>query len=158
MRKDTLINLRINQETKEMFQEIVEGDGFTMSEVLQASMNDVIMRGKVPLYLTSKIKKKRQPNITIPLIKEYLEHLLSKDEKVKSASLFGSYAKGTATASSDIDLFLDLEDDYTLFELGDLQQNLEKMTGKKVDITTRTDDDFFINHIQKEKITLYEKR
>lgn len=158
MKKDTLINLRVNQDLKEAFQEVVETQGFTMSEVLEASMKDVVMRDKVPLYLSTKIKRRRNGNITIPFIKACLEQALKDDNKVKTVSLFGSYSKGTATPSSDIDLFIDVEDNYSLFDLADLQNKLEKSLGKKVDLTTRTDDEYFINHIQKEKIQLYEKR
>ena len=77
--------------------------------------------------------------------------------KIKNASLFGSYSKGTATPSSDVDLFIDIDDNFSLFDLADLQRELEKSLGKKVDIVTRTDDEYFTNHIKKEKIQIYER-
>ena len=45
-----------------------------------------------------------------------------------------------------------------MFELADLQIGLEKVLGKKVDLVTRKDDDYFINEIKRDEIKLYERR
>ena len=159
MKKDTIINLRISQEIKDRFQEIADQEGFTMSQILEASMKDIVSRNYIPIYIKSKIERKREPIITIPFIKSCLETTIEKTtDKVKSVSLFGSYSTGTATPSSDVDLFIETDDDFSLFDLADLKTNLEKALGKKVDLATRTDDEYFINHIRREKITLYERR
>ena len=159
MKKDTLINLRINQNLKEDFQAVVEREGFTMSEVLEATMKDIVKRDLIPLNIRSKVEK-NQPRLSIPFIKKCLDEILerSKSDKIKSVSLFGSYAKGVAKSSSDIDLFVDVDDGFSLFELADLQIKLEQILGKKVDLVTKTDDEYFMKHIQKEKIQLYERR
>ena len=160
MKKDTLINFRINAELKEDFQSVVEREGFSMSQVIEACMKDIVARNLIPINVRSKIQRKRNVTVTIPFIKECLESVIAKcsGEKIKSVSLIGSYSKGTSTPSSDVDLFLDLEEGFSLFDLADLQIELEKAIGKKVDLVTKTDDAYFINHIQKEKIQLYERR
>ena len=159
MRKDTLINLRINQGLKEDFQSIVEREGFTMSEILEASMEDIVKRNIIPLNIRSKVKR-RTPTITIPYIKKCLDEIVEKmnDKRIKSISLIGSYAKGSATSTSDVDLFVDVDNGYSLFDLADLQIELEKVLGKKVDLITKSDDEYFMNNIEKEKIQLYERR
>ena len=159
MRRDTLINLRISSELKENFQAIVGQEGFGMSEVLEASMKDIVRRGMVPINIRSQIERPQRPVISIPFIKSCLEDIMSskKGEKVRSVSLFGSYSKGTATKSSDVDLFLEFDDELTLMELADLQMELEKALGKKVDLVTDSSDPYFMSHIQKEKIRLYER-
>lgn len=159
MNKDTLINLRVNKDLKEDFQAVVENEGFTMSQVLEASMKDIAKRGFVPINIKTKIERKRRQIIDIPFIKKQLEEVLRsrKDNNVKSVSLFGSYSKGTATPSSDVDLFLEVDEGFSLFDYADLQAELEKLLGKNVDLVTRTDDEYFINHIQKEKIQIYER-
>jgi len=159
MKKDVLINLRVNKELKLNFQAIVEREGFTMSQVLEASMLDIVRRNLVPINLQSKIKRKPAPIVTIPFIKKCVDAALAKagDERIQSVSLFGSYSRGTANASSDIDLFLDVEEGYSLFDLADLQEDLEHALGKKVDLVTRKDDEYFMKHIQREQIKLYER-
>ena len=51
--------------------------------------------------------------------------------------VFGSWAKGTATASSDLDLLVDLALGRDLFDLIGMKQELEAATGFKVDVVTR---------------------
>ena len=159
MKKDTLINLRINQGLKEDFQSIVEREGFTMSEIIEASMEDIVKRNIIPLNIRSKVKR-RTPTITIPYIKKCLDEIIEKmnDKRIKSISLIGSYAKGNATSSSDVDLFVDVDNGYSLFDLADFQMELETALGKKVDLITKSDDEYFMNNIQREKIQLYERR
>ena len=159
MNKDTLINLRVNKDLKEDFQAVVKNEGFTMSQVLEASMKDIAKRGFVPLNIKSKIERKRRQMIDIPFIKKMLEEALKagREDNIKSVSLFGSYSKGTATPSSDVDLFLEVDEGFSLFDYADLQSELERLLGKNVDLVTRTDDEYFTNHIQKEKIQIYER-
>lgn len=160
MAKDTLINLRVSKELKETFQAIVEQEGFTMSEVLEASMRDITKRGIVPINIRSKIAPKAKPSITVPFIKKCLDEILLKmnDPRIQSVSLFGSYSKGTARASSDIDLFLNVDEGFSLLDLAELQTLLEKALGKKVDLVTRSDDAYFMDVIRRDEIRLYERR
>lgn len=50
--------------------------------------------------------------------------------------LFGSISRGTDTASSDLDLLIDLAPDRDLFDLIGIKQEIEAVTGFKVDIVT----------------------
>ena len=53
--------------------------------------------------------------------------------------LFGSTARDEATASSDLDLFLDYDDAqrFSLIELVGIKRHLEERLGVSVDLTTR---------------------
>ena len=159
MNKDTLINIRVNKELKDDFQTAVEKEGYTMSEVIEACMLDIVSRNIIPINIRSKIERKRRVVLNIPFIKQCIDNYIyqNKDAKIQSVSLFGSYAKGLAKVNSDIDLFVDFDDGATLFDVSDLQRYLEKETGKKIDIATKKENTAFYNHIQKEKIVLYEK-
>ena len=160
MNKDTLINLRINKSLKEDFQTIVEREGFTMSQVLEACMRDMVKRNNIPINIRSKIDHRIQPLITIPYIKRCLDEVIDKmnNNKINSVSLFGSYSRGTATASSDVDLFVDVDEGFSLFDLVGLQMDLEKALGKKVDLATKKDDEYFMNVISRDAIKLYERK
>ena len=160
MNKDTLINLRVNKELKENFQSIVEREGFTMSEVLEASMKDIVKRNIIPINIRSKIETtSRNSVISIPFIKDCLEKAIVRLnlDKIQSISLFGSYSKGTAKPNSDVDLFVEHDDDFTLSNLVDLQRSLETYLGKNVDLVVKGKNEYFMNHIQREKIQLYER-
>lgn len=51
--------------------------------------------------------------------------------------IFGSYASGTPTNRSDIDLLVNLEDGRDLLDLISFKQEIEERTGHKVDVVTK---------------------
>ncbi len=50
--------------------------------------------------------------------------------------IFGSYAKGTETPTSDIDLLVDVAPDRDLLDLIEFKLDLEDLLGCKVDVVT----------------------
>ena len=50
--------------------------------------------------------------------------------------VFGSVARGDATASSDVDFLVDLDEDRGLFDLGGLLMDLQELLGCEVDVVT----------------------
>ncbi len=70
--------------------------------------------------------------------------------------LFGSYARGNASAESDIDLRLDKGNMRGLVQLAGLQLALEERLGKRVDLLPSDSlDERFLNRIRGEEIMLY---
>lgn len=54
---------------------------------------------------------------------------------VKKVVLFGSYADGKQTKNSDIDLLVEFSEKFvSLFVIIGMQQDLEELTGKNVDV------------------------
>ena len=60
---------------------------------------------------------------------------LASEYGVKRIGLFGSYAKGTATESSDIDLVVEFEHPIG-FRFIEFSEYLEAILGKRVDVLT----------------------
>ena len=54
-----------------------------------------------------------------------------------NVSVFGSRARGDAREESDLDLLVDLEDGRSLLDLIGIQQDLEDLLGRSVDVLTR---------------------
>jgi len=55
----------------------------------------------------------------------------------KKISIFGSYAKGVETSSSDIDVLVEFFVSKSLLELVGMEQELSEVLGIKVDLLTR---------------------
>ena len=72
---------------------------------------------------------------------------------VKSIGLFGSYARGDANETSDIDVLVDLEEPKYKYLFG-IKSFLEKNLNRKVDVTRRGNHlrESFLNTIEKEII------
>jgi predicted nucleotidyltransferase len=73
-------------------------------------------------------------NITA-LDKQQLEAIL-KAHGVTKVSVFGSFARGEVTADSDLDLLVTYKPGTTLFDVIDLQDELEKALGRNVDLVS----------------------
>jgi uncharacterized protein len=68
----------------------------------------------------------------IDQIKEYF-----RDKPVKKAYLFGSYAKGTATSHSDLDILVELDYNHRMgLEFIQMKLDLESLLKKDVDLVT----------------------
>jgi uncharacterized protein len=52
--------------------------------------------------------------------------------------IFGSVARGEATADSDVDFLVDLEPGRSLFDLGGLLMDLQELLDRNVDVATET--------------------
>jgi predicted nucleotidyltransferase len=50
--------------------------------------------------------------------------------------LFGSVARGEDREESDVDFLVDMQETRSLFDLIGLQQDIEKVIGRKVDVLT----------------------
>lgn len=75
---------------------------------------------------------------------------------VKSAYLFGSYAKGTATEHSDVDLLIDMQNFHKYKDYYHFCTELESALGTTVDVTS--EDNLlpgFFDLIKNDRIPLY---
>lgn len=61
---------------------------------------------------------------------------LFREHGVKRASIFGSFARGEQTATSDMDILVEFQRGKSLIDLIGLKQAIEETTERKADITT----------------------
>lgn len=57
--------------------------------------------------------------------------------KVKTIGVFGSYVRGEQTKKSDVDILVEFEEPIGLFEFMDLEEELSKLLGVKVDLVSK---------------------
>ncbi|MGB3054096.1 MAG: nucleotidyltransferase domain-containing protein [Acidimicrobiales bacterium] len=77
-----------------------------------------------------------------------------KSHRGRSVALFGSVARGTETAESDIDLLVEFGPGASLFDLVRIQHEVQALTGVAVDVVSvggLTDDD---NDVRREAVLL----
>ena len=61
---------------------------------------------------------------------------IAKRHQLRQLSLFGSYARGEATAQSDLDFRADVADGFGMFQMSALQDDLENAFHKQIDVVT----------------------
>lgn len=79
---------------------------------------------------------------------------------VKKGYLFGSYARNTASDSSDIDILLEIDDskEVSLLDFIGWAIDLEKITHKKIDLVDEDGLSKYLRpQIEKEKVKFYER-
>ena len=86
---------------------------------------------------------------------------IAKLHGVDKVFLFGSSARGDATASSDVDLCVDAPALRGLFALGGLYADLEDALSKRIDVVTTgslkyNKDEAFLENLRKDRVLLYE--
>lgn len=76
---------------------------------------------------------------------------------VESVYLFGSRARGDGDENSDYDLFIHKGALHSFYQLVGLEQDLEKILGKKVDVITNgIKNTRLLNSIDRDKVLVYE--
>jgi predicted nucleotidyltransferase len=96
--------------------------------------------------------------LTIEEIKEKITPLLIKHGVVRSA-IFGSVARGEATASSDIDVLVETKKPVGYFSLIRMKLDLENILRKRVDLLTYGAVNRRLNkYIKKDQVEIYAQK
>ena len=83
---------------------------------------------------------------------------IAKTYGVESVSLFGSYAVGSASGASDVDLKIEKGEIRSLFQLCGLRLAFEDALRRPVDlVTSESSDRAFLERIAKDEVLLYRK-
>ncbi len=81
---------------------------------------------------------------------------IAQQYNLKEVYLFGSYARGEATAESDIDLVMNFYQPIDLFTYSEIIENLENQFGKKVDIVSHNSaSPRLLYHIIDDEVLMY---
>jgi predicted nucleotidyltransferase len=79
---------------------------------------------------------------------------LVRQHRGRTASLFGSVARGDDTPESDIDFLVEFEAGSSLFDLMDLQEALEQLLGVSVDVVSLGGLKDRDDHIRREAVPI----
>ena len=140
---------RYNKEKYQMYQFRVRK---TESDVIN-KLDTVPSRNQ---YINDLIANDINPSIlTIKQIKDRIKPIIQK-HNIMEVYLFGSYARGEATRSSDVDIYCDKGDIKGMLNLIDFKEELENALGRQVDVVTIGSkmDDYFKAQLEEDKIRI----
>ena len=125
-------------------------------DIMPFNQNEYISNYNKNNYIVSLINSDINNSVyTIKEIKTIIKPILNK-YGITEVYLFGSYARGEAKNSSDIDIYCEKGNVKTLIDQGLLEEELEVALNKKVDIifTTSYINDYFKTQIMEDMIKL----
>lgn len=83
---------------------------------------------------------------------------IAKFEKIRKAWVYGSFAREDDGPKSDIDIALETSDDFSYFDLADVQFQLEKLINRKVDVGfIDTFKPYILEHVKPDLKLIYEE-
>lgn len=91
-------------------------------------------------------------------IKKQLIAGMAKFEKIRKAWIYGSFSREDDGPKSDIDIALETSDDFSYFDLADVQFQLEKLVNRKVDVGfIDTFKPYILEHVKPDLKLIYEE-
>ena len=138
-----------NKKTYKMFAFRVRKDETLIIDKLKSTHN-------LTKYICSLIENDIHPNVlSIKQIKDRILPILAK-HNIHEVYLFGSYARGEAKNSSDVDIYCEKGDIKTFIDQGYLEDELTEALGKDVDLIFEGTamDEFFKKQLEGDKIRI----
>ena len=141
-------NFRVDVELKEEFNKLAEELGVTTSSLFTAYMKKAVAVQGIPFSMTIAPVSNEERVYTIESIRRIVAPI-AKKYGVKEMYLFGSYARGDANMESDIDIVIENENTQAIgFGLCEMQQELENVFGKKVDLIPKYTIKFDLDSVE----------
>lgn len=159
--KNNNIIIRIDDVLKKEFQNIISGNGFTVSDVLITFIKDVVKKKKLPLNLLSKLNENRFASfISIPEIKKEVEKAIEEyKDSITKVYLFGDFALGKVTKKSTVSLKLEVNDGFNKECLTLIRESLINSLHRNVDLKLNDELTFEEqDSIEKEEICILENK
>jgi uncharacterized protein len=84
---------------------------------------------------------------------------IAKKHGIAKVYIFGSVARGDATAQSDVDFLVEMQEGASLFGVGGFHYETEKLLGVPVDVVpistlAQVEDQAFVTRVQREAVAL----
>ncbi len=91
-------------------------------------------------------------------IKKQLIAGMAKFEKIRKAWIYGSFSREDDGPKSDIDIVIETSDEFSYFDLADVQFQLEKLVNRKVDVGfIDTFKPYVLEHVKPDLKLIYEE-
>lgn len=156
----SVLSVRVDADVKESFANLCEELGMTASVAVNMFVRQMLREGSLP-FVPSLVSEREDAHV---LDRETISRAVAaaaiKHEGIKSVILFGSYARGEATAQSDIDLrvLMDERERTGLFAISSFADEVREATGCHVDVLTASDlREDVAEAIEQEGVTIYER-
>ena len=146
---ETTVSARLDKQLKEDAELVMKKLGITHSVAIQALYAQIVYTQSLPFPVSLPKPKASLSKISRVVCKH------AKSYGIAKVYLFGSYARGSADAQSDIDLRID-KGEAKGFALGGFLSDVSDDLGVDVDVaTTESLSQEFLDSIKEEEVLIY---
>lgn len=154
-----VLSVRMDEQTKKNFALFCEEAGMSVSTAINLFARQTLRERKIPFEIS--LPEAKGGVLDRRRISAVVEKAARRSPALDSVILFGSYARGDATAESDIDLRITYDADgrFTIMNLAAFSGEIERETGKSVDVVSARaiEDKELADAIAREGVLLYER-
>lgn len=156
MTEYSTVSARLATNLKSDAEQVLQTLGLSHSSAISALYSQIVLQQGFPFDLKIPAKKKPADLLSFWEIRSAVREV-AKRYGAARVWLFGSYARGEAKDSSDIDLRID-KGDIKGLALGGFVYDLEQKLNVAVDVaTTASLSDSFLSEIRDDEVLLYER-
>ncbi len=105
-----------------------------LSDLIVSGIGEEELAGEALKVAEEKIAYKTFQALDRKKIIQMIKNTLKRFPKIRTAWIYGSFARGDDTPDSDIDLAIRTEGGFSYFDLAEIQHQLEKEINLKIDI------------------------
>lgn len=174
MEKTATVNVRVNPEVKRSAEEILESLGLSMSTAIEVFLRQVALTKGIPFSISIPKNESFAAEGAASTDSRDSARATSRDDvlnaiaeaarafpQIRKAYLFGSFARGDARASSDVDVRIVLDESmaFTLRDLNQFAKRVEQLTGRNADVVSAKTiaNDALARAIEQDKVIAYER-
>lgn len=158
----SVLSVRVDSDIKASFSSLCDELGLSPSAAVNVFMRQMLRERSFP-FVPSAAKTAKTASSDIlsrAFIETEVRKIAAEREEIESITLFGSYARGDATAGSDVDLRLVVCEDARMgaFALASLSEELRESLGRPVDLVTAEHlNDELQSAVDREGVLIYER-
>lgn len=156
---NSILSVRMEPDVKQSFLRLCDELGLTASAVVNALARQMLREKALPFVPSLEVCQ-TDTALTIDRIGSSVRRAAAGYPEIESVTLFGSYARGEANASSDVDLRVACRGDSRggLLRLSSFAASVEAELGRHVDVISADDlPQPWVDVIAHEGVTLYER-
>ena len=159
----SILSVRMDSDTKAAFAAFCDEIGMSLSTAITVFAKQAVREQRFPFEISSAKNQVddgvQESVLPLGVLKAAVVGAAADIPAIERVVLFGSYARGEARASSDIDLRVICDEDIGMFGLGEFAEDIREKTGKEVDIVSKSDlgESRIACEIERDGVVLFER-
>lgn len=158
---EATLTVTMDREVRNRFVAVCERLDMSASTAVNLLARQMILDEALPFAPTSEIPAPtHEGTLELNTISSTVQRIAQRYPDIRRVTLFGSYARGEADETSDVDLRIEYDPDssFSMFDLAAFAEETKDALGRPVDVVSkRTLEPTFAEEIRRDGLVIYER-